>query len=531
MILALTLCGCSKGDRGWIAAVTRAALCANPYILWEGKLTASDGYDEDAFGLSVSRSGDGVASGAFWDDDRGSNSGSVYVHTRAGTVWSQRVKFTANDGAAQDMLGVSVSMGYGVVTAGASGDDDRGSGAGAAYVFSRNGAVWGQWIKLTASDGGEDHSFGTAVDHDNHTFMVGAPLGTGKQKKSGVAYAFHWGGLAAGWIQQARLTASDGATTDYFGFAVANQKDTALVGAPWHGTGAGAAYVFVRTGTVWSQQAKLTASDRATGDKFGWSVGLYGDDAIVGASEDDDRGMESGSAYVFVRTGTVWSQQAKLTASDGDINDAFGLAADISASGVLVGAPMDDDRGKDSGSAYSFVRVGTKWISSLKITASNGAKEDGFGGSLSLFWERAAIGATGDDDHGNNSGATHVLWGKCKPNPEAGPPDLARVDQSAPDSDPPDLQEADQAPADAPLSEAAAHADASRADAVASAGINGEEEGCTCTAATGGARHAAWFLALALFLLIRRARRPAPTPAHRAVLSRRRAPRDIHAGP
>ena len=116
----------------------------------------------------------------------------------------------------------------------------------------------------------------------------------------------------------------------------------------------GSAYIFKRDGTSWSQQQKLTASDGAAGDDFGRSVSISGDYAIIGAYGDDDKGTNSGSAYIFKWNGTGWVQQQKLTASDGAANDWFGHSVSISGDYAIIGADDDDDKGSSSGSAYIF---------------------------------------------------------------------------------------------------------------------------------------------------------------------------------
>jgi hypothetical protein len=136
--------------------------------------------------------------------------------------------------------------------------------------------------------------------------------------------------------------------------------DTALVGASGDddaGFSSGSAYVFTRSGTAWTQQAKLTAADAASGDQFGYAVSVDGDTALVGARFDDDAGSFSGSAYVFTRSGTVWTQQAKLTAADAAGGDEFGWSVSVDGDTALVGAYLDDDGGTDSGSAYVFEDV------------------------------------------------------------------------------------------------------------------------------------------------------------------------------
>ena len=187
------------------------------------------------------------------------------------------------------------------------------------------------------------------------TAVVGAEGDDDNGAYSGSAYVFVRSGSV--WTEEAKLTASDGAAVDYFGVSVSVSGDTAVVGA-WSGDGivadSGSAYVFVRSGTTWSEQAELTASDGAADDWFGFAVSVSGDTAVVGADYDDDNGMNSGSAYVFVRSGTTWTEQAKLTASDGAATDVFGRSVSVSGDAAVLGARLDDDNGTDSGSAYVF---------------------------------------------------------------------------------------------------------------------------------------------------------------------------------
>jgi hypothetical protein len=176
-------------------------------------------------------------------------------------------------------------------------------------------------------------------------------------------------------IKEVKLLADDGAPNDSFGFNVALSGNTAIIGAPEvdddiRGVDVGAAYVFTRSGHIWHQQAKLTADDGAAKDGFGGNVALSGDTAVIGAMFQDSRGDNSGSAYVFTRSGTTWNQQVKLTAADGAKGDAFGQSIALSGDTVVIGAPHDDDKGNDAGSVYVFTRSGTTWSQQAKLTAS-----------------------------------------------------------------------------------------------------------------------------------------------------------------
>jgi len=161
------------------------------------------------------------------------------------------------------------------------------------------------------------------------------------------------------WLEQQKLIASTASALGWFGYSVSVSGDSAIIGMPRDGdsgTDSGSAYVFVRSGSVWSQEQKLLASDGATVDRFGFSVMVEGGTAVIAAPLDDDKGSGSGSVYVFVRGGGVWSEQQKLSASDGAVDDQFGHSVGLSGDSVVVGARLDDDGANASGSAYVFVR-------------------------------------------------------------------------------------------------------------------------------------------------------------------------------
>jgi hypothetical protein len=326
-----------------------------------------------------------------------------------------RAKLTASDGGASDNFGYSVGVSGDTAVAGSRLDDTpAGTDAGSAYVFVLSGALWTQQAKLTASDAAASDQFGYSVAVSGDTAVVGTPLDSvpaGGQ--AGSAYVFVRSGTV--WTQQAKLTASDGAFGDQFGWAVAVSGDTAVVGARFDdtqaGTGAGSAYAFVRSAGVWTQQAKLSAPDGAF-DEFGYSVAVYGNTAVVGARFDDTlAGTDAGSAYAFVRSGTVWTQQAKLTASDAAASDQFGYSVAVYGNAAVVGAPNGDSAGEtDAGSAYGFVRSGGVWTEQTKLVASDGAFGDDFGLSVALYGSIAAVGAALDDTPaGIDAGSAYVF--------------------------------------------------------------------------------------------------------------------------
>ena len=244
--------------------------------------------------------------------------------------------------------------------------------------------------KLTASDAAAEDRFGWSVAISGNTAIAGAYGNDDSGNNSGSAYIFiKDGGI---WNEQAKLTPSDATPFKIFGYSVAISGDTAVVGA--HGdANSGSAYVFVRSGTNWSQQGKLIADNLDINDQFGYTVAVSGDTAIIGARLDDDGGLDSGSAYVFIRNGTSWSQQAKLTANDAAAGDWFAYLVAVNGDTAVIGAPFDDDGHTDSGSAYVFVRSGTNWAQQAKLTASDAAIGDKFGWAVAISGDTAVVGA------------------------------------------------------------------------------------------------------------------------------------------
>jgi hypothetical protein len=383
---------------------------ADAYHYAEQKVTAPDGAAGDEFGISVAIDGDTALVGAP-NHGVGENDyqGSVYVFTRSGTTWSFEQELTASDGAGSDHFGWSVAISGTIAVVGAHYDDvDANANQGSAYVFTRIGTTWGERDKLTAADGAQGDRFGESVALSGTTILVGVPYhDVGANTDQGSAYVFvpidfpDWG-------QQAQLTASDGAADDYFGYSLAIDGDTALVGASYHDVGAngdqGSAYVFTRSGAIWTQRAQLTAADGAAADGFGVSVALSGGTALLGAYRHlVGANATQGSAYVFTGSGATWGQQAELTASDGAGGDQFGYSVAISGTIAVVGAQYDHvGANSDQGSAYVLTGSGAAWTQQGKLTASDGAADDYFGHSVALSGDTALVGAQFDDIGAND---------------------------------------------------------------------------------------------------------------------------------
>ncbi len=260
--------------------------------------------------------------------------------------------------------------------------------------------------KLTAADGATDDNLGVSVAIDGDTAVVGAPRDdVGANTEQGAVYVFTRTG--DGWTQTAKLTASDGAANDFFGFSVAIDGDTIVAGAISDDVGAnqaqGSAYTFARTGApARTETAKLTASDGVAGDMLGISVAVDGDTIVAGADFDDvGANPDQGSVYTFARAGApARTETAKLTASDGAADDRLGISVAIDGDTIVAGAPLDDvGANPDQGSAYTFARAGAPArtrTQTAKLTASDGATFDLLGGSVAIDGDTIVAGAGGD---------------------------------------------------------------------------------------------------------------------------------------
>ncbi len=251
--------------------------------------------------------------------------------------------------------------------------------------------------KLTPNDGAAGDFLGSAVAISN-TAVIGSIFGG---SNSVYVFARHGGT----WAQEQKLVASDGQAGDRFGVSVAVNGDTLVVGAPGDDGNRGSAYVFTRTNGIWTEQQKVTASDGLALDGFDFAAALSVDTFVVGATSDDGG---RGPAYVFVRDGAVWIEQQKLTAGDRAPGDVFGQGVAIRGMTILVGSPAADVGSNDAqGAAYVFDRRGSAWPEEAKLTASDGTALDFFGFAVAIGPSgRFLIGAPGDE---GNRGSAYVL--------------------------------------------------------------------------------------------------------------------------
>lgn len=346
----------------------------------EAYLKPNDTAAGDHFGSSVAIAGDTAVVGAPVQ----AGQGAVYVFVRTGSTWAQQAVLKASNADTSDGFGHSVSIAGDTVVVGAPAEasnqttitngttassDNSAPLAGAVYVFKRTNTTWAQQAYLKASDAAAGQFFGLSVSIDADTVAVGA---SGVSNQTGAAYVFVRN--AGVWSQQSVLNASSSDPGDNFGVSVGVSGDTVVVGANGessqdktvtNGTsastdnslvGAGAAYVFHRAGTTWSQEAFLKAANSDTYDNFGYRVAIAGDAIVVAAnSEDssqttcsggsmppfDNDASGSGAAYLFTRSASTWVEMAYLKAANAGANDAFGSAVGLTSDTIVVGASSE----------------------------------------------------------------------------------------------------------------------------------------------------------------------------------------------
>jgi len=331
-----------------------------------------------------------------------------------GPDWTNttETKVVSSDVATSDNFGYDVSISGDYAIVGAMYEDPNGiDAAGAAYIFTRSGGTWTQQAKLTASDASAGDNFGWSVDIDGDTVIVGAYAETNDIQFEGSAYIFTRSGTT--WTQQAKLIASDRQVNDFAGYDVSISGDTAVFGAVQEDTGfndAGAVYVFTRSGTTWTQQAKLQASGREANQRFGEKVEIDGDTIIVGA-RDDTPSTDAGAAYIFTRSGTTWTQQARLQGSDLQASDLFGLSVAIDSDTAVVGAFNNDTGGANAGAVYVFTRSGTTWTQQAKLQSSPVEAGARFGQSVAIENGTIVVGADRDSTTGLYRGSIFIFTG------------------------------------------------------------------------------------------------------------------------
>ena len=330
-------------------------------------------------------------------------------------TWNEIIMLTASDLAESDQFGVSVAIDGDRAIVGSHkdySDDPYAVDAGSAYIFELSGGVWSETQKLTASERFGMARFGSSVSISGTRVVVGSPLDHGVLEDCGSAYIFDLSEEGE-WIETQKLTASDPGAYNRFGESVSIDGDRVIIGcnkSSDDGSLSGSAYIFdLSDEGVWVETQKLTASDAEAIDHFGNSVSIDGDRAIIGSFYNDDDGAQSGSAYIFDLSGGVWIETQKITASDASEDNQFGACVSIFEDRAIVGAPYNGGVDGHYGAAYIFELSGDEWVETQKLTASDAGLGDQFGRSVSISEDRAVVGSQYNDNEGINSGSAYVF--------------------------------------------------------------------------------------------------------------------------
>ena len=356
----------------------------------------SDYYPWDSFfGDELSISGNFAIVGAPEEVLGGNKFGTAYIYYFNGTSWVEHTKLIASAPVSYDYFGSSVYISGDYAVVGAWGNSDYYYQSGKVYVFHYDGNTWNEFAQLYASDPSDTHRFGSSVSIKDSLIIVGTIYDNDNGNYAGAAYIFKFDGNS--WIQQAKLVASNGLEDDRFGAEVAINDTIAIVGASNHdvaGVNSGAVYIYNYDGNIWTETSILSPSEPYSNQGFGLGLSLFDNYIIIGAPNDDKNGLASGAAFIFNFNGISWNEEARITASDAYAYDNFGGSVSISDSYVIVGAGGNDNNASNSGAAYIFKRTETEWVEQSKFIASDGHTNDRFGSSVGISGDYAFIGAS-----------------------------------------------------------------------------------------------------------------------------------------
>jgi hypothetical protein len=348
------------------------------YWTEQEKILSSDGSPGDSFGCSVSIAGNYAIIGAY---EENGGMGSAYIFSRSGSNWNEEQKLTASDGEPGDNFGISVSIFENLIIVGASGDDD---GKGSAYLFNYSGSSWIEEHKLTASDGEIGDNFGSSVSINKKLAIVGAPF---DNNNKGSVYAYNYSNTNG--TEFIKLEAPDGKIGNHFGCSISYDGRFVIIGAYGDDSNSGSAYILEYCCYFkWREKVNVSTSL----PYFGWSVSIDGDYAIIGAPGLPDS-RSKGSVYIFKRDENNWFEHTYWNG----IEDGEYLGESVSIDGGHAIASANDDLSR--GSAYVFKRNGSIWEREQKLLALDGEPGDCFGISVSIDAGYIFVGAVGDEGY------------------------------------------------------------------------------------------------------------------------------------
>ena len=374
------------------------------------KLDTTATGEDDRFGHSVLLRGGIAFVGAIGDDGEALDTGAVHVFEPEGTKWRRSQKLVPEEVGTGDWFGFSMDGDERHLVVGAPRDDTLGGNAGAVYVFSRIEHGWRLTSRLLPKNGRVGARFGHAVSLSGDRLAVGAWGDDTRGVRAGAVLIFTL--TEEGWVEEAKLTASDARPGDDFGRALSLDGDWLLVGKEGDssaGVNRGAAYLYERTSDGWVEKTKLRAPDGAQGDHFGGSVCLTREILVIGAPGHDARGSSSGAAYVFGHLGNRWAFLERLAPRDGRPGAQFGTSIKIQGGRVVVGASNDSALYEGAGAVYQFGRRQGVWHQLQKFVVRDEARSEGLGWSVDCDGDTLLVGARHADMSGANSGAVYAF--------------------------------------------------------------------------------------------------------------------------
>jgi len=400
-----------------------ASLARGQWTVQSPILQASDEVDNAYFGASVAVDGNVVVVGAYFHPSGGTNRGQAYIYRHESATWVQKQILQASDEGDYANFGGAVAISGNVSAVGAANHSYAGIG-GQVYMYRYNGATWVQEQILRASDGGPGVQFGASVALSGGIAIVGAELHPSGGYQRGQAYIFRYNGTL--WVEEQVLQASDEIDRARFGNSVALDANVAVVGAYEHSSGGyqrGQAYLFRYSGTAWLEEQILQASDKIDRAEFGTSVAVNGDIAVIGASLHPSGGVERGQAYVYGYNGATWPEEEILQATDEADYAHLGQAVAVSSSVIVAGAPghpAGGSVGDNRGHAYMYRYNGTTWPQEQILEASDQVYDALFGASVSVNGSLAVAGAFTHPSGGNKRGQAYA-FGYTPPTPSQTP--------------------------------------------------------------------------------------------------------------
>jgi hypothetical protein len=402
-----------------IARLTVIALCGSALAVPSSaqcevaKLLGSQSTGGDRAGRAVANTGSTAFVGAPYDDVQGTDAGSVNVYRRSGLNWPETQVLIGSQSSVGDLFGSSLAVFETSLAVGSPYEDGSIGDMGGVYLFQFNGTTWLETQLFTAPDGALGDLFGTAIDLNATTLVVGAPQDDDNGSNSGSVYVYTLDS-SFGWILQDKLVHSLGSAGDRFGTSVALDPtgDYLVVGSPSDdvlGNGSGSTVVFGRTSSGWIELSTQQPTGGAAGDAFGTSVAFGSGFFVAGAPGHDASGSDSGAGFVFHQVLGAWVQEAALTARDATGGENLGFSVAASGGSCVLGAYADGHYGVTHGATYEYQELGGAWTFMAKLVPADGQAGDSFGYAVSMADENVLVGAEQDDDSGVNAGSAFIF--------------------------------------------------------------------------------------------------------------------------